>query len=316
MAENNEALILSPSKLVELDNEYKQLSKKAHFDSNWETDYQAAYRAPAAFLMDDKATNFETTFDRILFHLDEAFKKADDIEIRRAISRTADDQFSQIVFILQLWIAKIKKENEKGFIEKLSTNVKGIIKKASDFSTYLKVPGNPALSAALSITPDVANLLVDYLNFLNTKWGIKKDETEFYNQVSSVYQKILDSQCFNKEFGLLRNTFIKNKEDILTHVVYKKNLTAGKNLTKYDINDSEKQDSARIILNALASMQEWELAMDYLKELEDAKYANYKDLKKGLINWYESIEEEKIKGVIKSLIKGKKATADNPIPKT
>jgi hypothetical protein len=134
---------------------------------------------------------------------------------------------------------------------------------------------------------------------LNTKWEIEKDENVLYNQTAEVYQKILDSDCFTNEFGLIRNTFATNKEDILSHVVYRKGLTAGRNLGKFDRNDSEKQESARVIIKSLGEMAEWEAAIGYLDEVKRRRYANQKDLKSMLINIFRVSAQEEYLGLLK-----------------
>lgn len=288
------ALTLTNSQLQKLDQEYEKLVDSSHFDSGWETDYEAALRAPAAFML-SKITNFESTFDRIIFHLDDALKKTEDIYISKAISRTADDQFSRLIHVIQNQIEYIKKQNERGFFEKFADRIGSIVSTISTPSSYFTA-GTPGASIAVNIAPEVGNMFKDFLLYFNQKLQIEKDETIFYNQLSHVYQKILDSNCYNPEFGLIRNTFTRNKEDIIKHVVYQKGLTAGRHLMKFDKTDAEKQDSFRIICYALAEIQDWDNLIEFLTDMKPNNYANYKELEKAVIKEFAEVHRNKLLG--------------------
>jgi len=283
-------ITLNRQQLQTIDAEYEELVKKSNFDTSWETDYQAALMAPAAFLL-DKVTNFETIYDRILFHLQEALRKTDDENIKKAIYRTTDDIFSKLICIIQNNIEFAKEKNKSILIDKLIKNLINLLETFNNPRTYIS-----KLNAVKDISTDVARLLGDYLIYYNNKMKIIKDETIFYNQLAQVYQKILDSECFNPGLGLIQNTFARNKENIIEFVVKEKGLTAGKNLTMYDTKDSERQESARIITKALAKKANWEELIRYLHELRDSSILNYHDLESYSVTAY----KEYVRGLILS----------------
>lgn len=303
MSESN-GIVLTNAQIQQIqtiDDDYEKLVAKSHFDNDWETDYQAALRAPAAFMLQN-ITNFEATFDRIIFHLDESIKKANDKEINRALSRTADDMFSKMIYIIQNHIELIKSEHERGIFEKVTNSVSNIIQTVASPSAYFKA-GTPASSIALSIAPEVGNLFKDFLTYFNQKLQIEKDINIFYNQLAHVYQKILDSECYNPEYGLIRNTFSRNKEDIIRYVVYQKGLTAGMNLMKFDKTESEKQDTVRIISNALTEKCDFDTTVRFLNELKAQSYSNYIDIETGVINLFKEINKQKLLSGFKSILR-------------
>jgi hypothetical protein len=292
------AIVLSNTQIQKIDNEYEKLVEQSHFDNEWNTDYQAALRAPAAFML-NKVTNFEATFDRIIFHLDESIRKSDDKDIQRALCRTADDMFSRMIHLIQNHIDLIKKENEKGFFEKFTNSVSSIVQSVSNPSSYFK----GAASLAINIAPEVGNMFKDFLVYFNQKLQLEKNETIFYNQLSHVYQKILDSECYNPEFGLIRNTFTRNKEEIIRHVVYQKGLNIGKNLMKFDKTETEKQDTVRIINNALAESYQWDSVLQFLTELKEGNYKNYNETERLAINNFREIHKQKILQGLKNIFR-------------
>ncbi len=296
-------LVLSYSQIQQIDNEYEKLSEQSHFDDNWETDYQAALMAPAAFLL-NKVTNFESAFDRILFHLDEATKKTQDITIQKAISRTADDIFSRTIHLIQNHIDLIKKENDKGFLLKFTERVNSIIQTLSNPSSYF-TSGHPGVSAALNIAPEISNMFRDFLFYLNDKFQIEKNENIFYNQLSHVYQKILDSLSYNPEFGLIRNTFTRNKEEIIRHVVYNKGFNAGKQLMKFDKTESEIQDSIRIIVYSLIKTNNWDNIIEFFNDIRLLNLQNYRELESMVIKEFTIKHKNKLLVGIKNILRTK-----------
>ena len=294
------ALVLSNTQIAKIDEEYEELVNQSHFDNEWNTDYQAALRAPAAFML-NKITNFETTFDRIIFHLDEALKKSNDSDVQRAISRTADDMFSKLIHLIQNHIDFLKRENEKGFIESIKKSITTIITSVTNPSSFFKT-GTPA-SLALSIAPEIGQMFNAFLDYFNDKLKQDKDESNFYNQLSHVYQKILDSECYNPEFGLIRNTFTRNKEEIIRHVVYQKGLNAGKQLTKFDKTESEKLDTVRIISNALSESNQWDSILQFLRELKEENFKNYNETERLAINNFKEIHKNKILQGLKNILR-------------
>lgn len=280
MEEGKELILITQNEIDQLDQEYVELSKNAHKDLTHESDYQAALRVPAAFLR--KPSNFEQAFDKILFHLDEAYRKSTDENTKIMVSRTTDDMFHKIICIIQAKIDLVSKENTKTFFQKFRDSISNFFDNVKN-NLHLT---EPSAIIAASAAPEVGKLSVAFFDYLLTRWEIKNEESYFYNQLADVYQKILNSKSFRNEFGLIRNTFTTNKENILTYVVLQKGLTAAKNLMKYDEKDSERQDSARIIMRTLVLMQEWEKGADFLHEINTAGLANYSELKGEFLEGY------------------------------
>jgi len=265
-------LMISEGKLIKLDQKYMELSHNARMDKTYVSDYQAAFHAPAAFLQNP--SNFEATFDKIIFHLDSAFKKATDSDEKALVSRVSEELFNDHIFIIQERIEQLKAANSKGFLEKLFDGLSKIGDKIPEMIGMKKG------EAAAKLSAEAVDLFKAYFYFLTTKWQLDAEECFFYNQLASVYAKILDSACFSNEFGLLRNAFTRNKEDILGFTVQEKGLTAALNLTKYDRTSSELMDSARIITRTLSSLGDWGKLVDFMQLIKEKNLANYKELKR------------------------------------
>ena len=60
---------------------------------------------------------------------------------------------------------------------------------------------------------------------------------------------------------------------------------------KYDEKDSERQDSARIIVRTLIAIKEWEKGANFLHEIDAAGLANYSELKDEFIAGYKQFLE-------------------------
>jgi hypothetical protein len=270
--------MITEGKLLQLDQKYVELALSARTDKTYASDYNAAFHAPAAFLRNP--SDLEATFDKIIFHLDSAFKKAGNEDIKDIISRTAEELFSEHIYVIQARIKYIKNQNAKGFFQKMFDTAKGITSKLPDLlSRNIK-------EIAVNLSEDAINLVEAYFTFLTTKWKINEEESFFYNQLANVYEKILDSSCFNNEFGLLRNTFSRNKENIIHFVVLHKGLTSALNLTKFDKTVTELQDSTRIIVKTLMNSHNWEKLIDFMKLVKSRNLANYIELKREVIEKY------------------------------
>jgi hypothetical protein len=270
---DKELVSITRNELDQLDQEYVVHSKNALRDLTYESDYQAALRVPAAYLK--KPSNFEQSFDKILFHLDEAFRKSKGENIKTMVSRTTDEMFHKVICIIKAKIDLITKENTKGFFQKISESVSNFVNNVIENQALL----HPVAILAASASPEVGKLSIAYFDYLLTKWETNREESYFYIQLANVYQKILDSKSFNNQFGLIRNTFTTNKKNILAHVICEKGLTAAKNLMKFDERDSERQDSARIILRTLIAINEWKKGAKLLYEMNAAGLSNYAELK-------------------------------------
>jgi len=271
-------VMISESKLLQLDQKYDELARNARTDKTYVSDYNAAFHVPATFLRNP--SDLEATFDKIIFHLDSAFRKAENDDTKDIISRTAEELFSDHIYIIQARIKYIKDQNAKGFFQKLIDTAKGITNKIPNLL------GRNFKEIAVTISEDAINLVEAYFTFLTTKWKINEEESFFYNQLASVYEKILESSCFNNEFGLLRNTFSRNKENIFRFVVLNKGLSSALNLTKFDKTTTELQDSTRIIARALMESCDWEKLIDFMKLVKSKNLTNYIELKREAIETY------------------------------
>lgn len=284
MRDDYSVAAISSQELDALDREYTTFSKNAHTDVTYESDYQAAFRVPAAFLK--KPSNFELAFDRILFHLDAAYRKSNDLNTRSMVSRASDDLFHGIISIIQFRIDSIEKENAKGLFQKISESINNFI---DSLKNELFALNDPRIAVAKSLAPEVLNLSRAFFEFMLIKWELKKEVTFFYNQLANVYQKILNSKSFSHEHGLIRNTFAANKERVLTYVTAEKGMSAALNLMRFDQSDIERQDSARIITRALIENLKWEKGADFLHEMKLKRVGNYGEIEEDFLKKYKEL---------------------------
>jgi len=312
--------VIDKSILAQLESEYHVIAKQAHTDLTPASDIQAAFLAPATFLT--RPSNFEATFDQILFHLDEAYKKSDESSAQKTVSRMAESVFADLIYVIQNRLSQISEENKKGLFKKLTQsaqnitkNVLGIGQKPNadenqksekpklDAQSIIAVVGSfknthPALLAAVTIGPEVGNLFEAFTGYLVTKWEVEKEESYFYNQLVHVYEKILDSACYDSR-GLLQNTFIRTKDQIIYFVVEKKGITAALNLSKYDTTSAQSQETSRLIVMSLAVQERWDEASAFLLELKKKDVSNVLDIQNQLSQSYRSFLERK-NGILSS----------------
>lgn len=253
---------------------YKSLAMRALRDDSYESDLKAALYAPSVFLQDPSA--FESTFDLIIYHLDEAFRKTDLGKDRRIVSRVAEELFSNHVYVMQYKIEFALAENKKGLIRRIGEFIEAIPS---------KIDGDVTITL-IEVAPDVAQLSCAYFEYLGTKWMIQEKEGYFYNQLANVYQKILDCECFDPSIGLVRNNYLRNKEDILRHVVFQKGLVPAMNLTKFDYADTQMQGSARIITRTLIEKNDWNNLVSFLAIAKEKELVNLFELKKEVLEAY------------------------------
>jgi hypothetical protein len=272
MNNENQLALLSSEQIFTLSKKYDDLSKKALNDNSYESDYFSAFLVPTAFLKNP--SNFEVCFDKIIFHLDEAYKKSDNESDRRMVSKSMDDLFHKLIYIIQDKIEISKKQNDRNIVNKTvdfftnsskvalqffvkSNSPAGLIKNSIELAT-----GESDLLLIANHSADIINSFAEYLYY---KWEIKKDEAFFYTQLAHVYQKILNSSAFKSEFGLVRNTFSRNKEFVLKNTIEQKGLTSAIHLTKYDTNSNEKNYSAKVIVEELIELGRWEDIISFVK---------------------------------------------------
>lgn len=284
--------------------EYDSLENNATWDTTYESDFHAAFRVPAKYLysqgdnsLSSTVNSFEAAFDKIVFHLDEAYKKTaiNDDKTRKVISRAAEQLFHEHVYLIQARINNESNDAVTRFIDIATTSLKQIGKKVAEVAAdFASEPGE--LSAKIIKTAALATImepsteiLSEYFRFIAVKWAIKENKQFFYIQLSNVYQKILSAECFSNESGLLRNTFARNKDDILDFVTKEKGAISALFLTKFDRSEPELHDSVRVIHRALLEMNDWEGAIDLLAFIRDKRLANYSELKRGTIRAYEIV---------------------------
>lgn len=260
--------------------DYKSLAMRALHDDSYESDLRAALYAPSVFLQNP--SGFESTFDLIIYHLDEGLRKTDIDKDRRIISRVAEELFNNHVCVIQYRIEVALTENKKGLIKNINEFIKAIPSKL-DFDLGITL---------IQLAPNVAQLSCAYFEYLSTKWMVQEKEGYFYNQLANVYQKILDSKCFDPSIGLIRNNYLRNKENILKHIVFQKGLVPAMNLTKFDHADTQIQDSARIISRALIEKNDWNNLISFLNIVKEKGVANLFELKKEALEAHKSYLNE------------------------
>ncbi|MGV8828293.1 MAG: hypothetical protein ACWA6U_08220 [Breznakibacter sp.] len=257
--------------------EYSKIAQQAHQDPSFESDYIAAYLAPTEFMT--KPSSFESTFDTILFHLNEAYKKAISDDEREIVSRTTEDIFSRLIIITQEKINNARIQSRKGLLDKLIDTVK---KMQSNFAKALTqfnfgttkntittiVKKNPIALTLLTIGPEVGNLTEAFSTYLFEKWEINQNEEYFNKQLLNVFEKILNAECY-KDHTLVRNCFQRVKEDTLRYAFYYKGVTACLNLSKFDFNENEEVHTNRLIVNLIIESENWALPYDYLEHINN-----------------------------------------------
>ena len=260
---------ISRSDLHSLTNQYHESVEKAHLDKTYDSDYNAALLAPAAFL--NSPSDFESTFDRIVFHLDEAYRKTskeDDIA-RRMISKTAEELFHYHIHFIQRNLEHIEHETKKTFGKKVIDAISRIFDDgAGAVSAAMEVDKQKVILNVANAGKNGLQLLDAYFQYLDKQWTVQKEKSYFYNQLATVYQKIIEAKSFKNEFGLLRNTFSRNKTEVINHVLENRGFRAALRLAVLDTNEREKEESFRIIGNWLIGKQDGEGLYEILMEPE------------------------------------------------
>ncbi len=270
---------IEQSKLYLIALEYSKIAQQAHKDTSYERDYIAAYLAPAEFMSKPSSFSFEATFDTILFHLNEAYKKAISDDERDIVSRTTEDIFSRLLIIIQEKINNARMQSRKGLFDKL---VGSVVRMKSNFAEALTEFGsaspkeaitsvikkNPVALTLRTIGPEVGNLTEAFSTYLFDKWEIKQSDKFFNKQLLNVFEKILNAECY-KDHSLVRNCFQRVKEDTLKYTFNNKGLDACLNLSRFDFNENEKEQTNSLIEGYLTESEKWALPYNYLEHIND-----------------------------------------------
>jgi len=254
--------------------QYQNLAIAARDDDSYDCDLAAALLAPSVFLANPLGESFEHTFDKILFHLENAYQKAGEIaEDKAKISRITEEIFHCQVLAIQSRINQDEKKNSS-LLADISSSLTKLPNALFSINPLAKV------EVGLGISLDVFQSFVKYIN---EEWEIKKDKKYFYSQTANIYQKVIKSNAFDARNGLIRNTFKAKKEELLTYLVTERNLTSALALTQYDINEEEKSESARIIHKALMIRKDWDGVISFMKKVKQHNLFCLEDLKRDSI---------------------------------
>jgi len=296
---------IEQNKLELFEGKYNEMAQRAHTDNTYESDYIAAYLAPAKFM--NRPSGFEASFDIILFHLNEAYRKSISKDEKLIISRTVEDIFSRLLIVIQDKIQVAKQSAVKKFFKNLFKSIRNVqenffntLEEVNEttkniFNNELKNVGaidilkmNPKGQLLFSIGPEISNITEAFVTCLYERWEIKQNEEYFYMQVLSVFEKILNADCFENH-GLVKNCFLRVKNEILPFAYYHKGVDICLFLGNFDDDENNKIETNRILVNVLIESKKWELPYDYLEHRNNPEYRQFIDI----LKWfYISVKEE------------------------
>jgi len=261
------------SLVVSKSDEFRIMEQAARDDPTYISDLNAAVLAPSLLLESGVKMPFEEVFDKVLYHLERAYEKSiSSSGDQEKILRACEDLFYLLVVTVQNRIdVKARKSNTE-LLETIKTKVEGISKTAT--------------KTGLAVIAPEGLVLWQFVTYLNDQWELKKDREFFYGQTANVYLKVIKSKCYNPDYGLIRNAFKSKKEGLLHFLVISRNLTSALEMTQYDSDPGELNESARIINKALLIKNDWEGVLDFLRKIKEYHLTCFQDLKREAIDKY------------------------------
>lgn len=260
--------------------QYRRLEIAARQDDTYISDYEAAFLAPALILENEGKVQFEEVFDKILFHLENAYDKAGAcVDDQRKVSRVAQELFFSQVVAVQNRIDGKARKSRAGIFEAIKNG----------FLSFKKLVGHVGSENIIGATSELGELgsvFTQFLVHLTDKWELGKDREYFYGQTANIYLKIIKSKCYDSNFTLIRNVFKTKKEELLSHIVRVRGLTSALAMTQYDFDAEEKNESARVIIKELMASKDWEGALDLIRIVKEHNLSSLEEIKRNTVTAY------------------------------
>ena len=272
--ESEKTLLLNKS------DEFRVMEQAARDDPTYTSDLNAAVLAPVVLLESGGKTPFDEVFDKVLYHLERAYEKSSSsLGDQEKVSRAGEDLFYLLVVTIQNRIDVKAKKSKTEILETIKTTLEKVNE------TLEKV--NKASTETSAGIPWV--ILVPFVKYVTEQLELKKDREYFYGQTANVYLKIIKSKCYNPSYGLIRNVFKSKKEKLLSFLVINRNLTSALEMTQYDSDAGERNESARIINKALLIRNDWEGVLDFLRLIKEYHLTCFQDLKREAVDKYKIV---------------------------
>ena len=185
------------SEWAEYHNRYLELTREAAISTSHEPHFEAALLAPTLRLMNLR--DFESTFDQILFHLENAYERAPDEETRTGIRASTQLMVESHLNIIENWITRTQSRITTG----LALNTRDL---AGLAMRVVRSGGQELPIAAFQ------KVLGAYLFQLSKRRVTKKEVTGFYVQLVHLYNKVLNSPLYTPDQRLLMNSFLRVRD--------------------------------------------------------------------------------------------------------
>ncbi len=256
---------------------WHDVSKTETFKSH----YEIAFYTPILFIKDNKG--FEATFDQILFHLENAYRKASTEKNQAAVMQSIQFLLDFHIDMVEAAIEAAQSRNIGSLVERIANSIRNFVK---EFSSNLMLSDEFIISEAVEI-------FNAYHSYFLSKKNIKKFEKKFYPQLLYVYSKVLDSPLYSSELGLVRNSFIRvGKQKMLPLALQNKGLAITlQMLRQFGLSKSDFGESLRILVENLGNVSPPPSAEDLMRLIDlfrEEDLPNRHDLERETIKYYQN----------------------------
>lgn len=191
--------------------EYQEVANTAINDETYKSDLKAAILAPSIFLQSPK--NFETCFDKIVYHLENAIDKCDNPKDKQKIQLFAQEIYHGHIFIIKSKVDFLIEKNNEGFLTKIDNFFKKV------FGGYVKehtvqLPSTISDFLQTEYGPEAVTLMVEYFRVLAKNTKLNEELNLFYIQMFRTYRKVIQTNIYKKDTRLMVNTIKSNIDNI------------------------------------------------------------------------------------------------------
>lgn len=259
---------------------YLEYIHQTSLSDSFESHYHAAFYAPVLFLKGAK--DFEGTFNQILFHLENAYDKAETESARRGVSGTMQWLVDFHVEAIETGMEIIASDLEKNWFTRKWESIQGIISEV-----FLESPNGG------TIVIEIGRLLNEYHVYLTNKKTIEKYKIKFYPQLLHVFSKVVNSKIYSSDHKLVVHSFIgvKNKQSLFSHAIQEKGLAITLNmLRQFDMPKGDFGESLRILVKNLAIVSPIPTAEDLMRLIDffrEEDIPNRDDLERDTVRFYQ-----------------------------
>jgi len=199
--------------------EYLEIAETAHRDTSAQSDLAAAQLAPALLLCHPH--NAERAFDKTLFHLDEAWRKAVTDDLRPEISQTADRIVFDAACLIESRIAYLRVQEPLVGPQAVSN----FIGRICNESRHTAPARNQRDSAIIfsyvfqqlhkKIPAAGRSELVEMCLSYYLKYHSRDDEEQYlYERLLSLLEEYVNARLFDPNFQLVTGVFQHSEDDI------------------------------------------------------------------------------------------------------